>query len=479
MSTTDPGSVSVASSSSAGAAGGSVINVGSLVSQLVAATEAPQQALISSQTQQVTTQISALGTLKGALSTFQASLSALNSPGAFQLETASSSAPAVFTATAGNGAPTGNYNVTVSALATAQQLLSNPVAGGTIGTGTLQLSLGGSSFSVTVDGSNDSLAGLAAAINSASANPGIAATVLQGSDGAHLLLSSAQTGAANTIAVAETDGGGALAALTYGGGNTANYTQEAAAQDAAFSISGVSFTSPGNTVSDAMNGVTLSLLGVSPPSGTPPAATPATLSIANDTATISANIQGFVTAYNTLRGTLASLGGYDSSTNTAGPLMGDAGLQGIQNQIQQALYSVVVTGSSTYNTLASVGITTNKDGTLAVNAGKLSAALNGNFSAVSQLFSSANGVAAALGTDIGGALGANGAITTEGQTLTARDNSLTQQSSQLQTQMAALSASLTQQYSALNSLLSSLQTTSAYLSQAFSTLPLVQGKPSA
>src|ERR1700722_781246 len=89
--------VSIASSSSAAAAGGSVINVSSLVSQLVAATQDPQQALINNQTQAVTTQISALGTLKGSLSTFQSSLAALDTPSAFDTETANSSNSAVFT----------------------------------------------------------------------------------------------------------------------------------------------------------------------------------------------------------------------------------------------------------------------------------------------------------------------------------------------------------------------------------------------
>jgi len=471
--------VSVAGTSSAAAAGGSVINVSSLVSQLVAATEAPQQSLISNQTQQVTTQISALAQLKGALSTFQSSLSALGSPSAFQLETANSSAPGVFTATVSHGAPAGTYNVSVSALASAQQLLSNPVTGSTIGTGTLQLSLGGSSFSVSVDGSDDTLQGLAAAINTASGNPGIAATVLQGASGAYLLLSSSLTGAANTIQVTETDGGNGLAAFTYGAGNTGSYTQEAAAQDAAFSISGVSFTSAGNTVSNAMSGVTLTLLGTSPTSGTPPTPTAATLSIANDTSTISGNIQAFVSAYNTLQGTLTQLGGYNSSTNTAGTMMGDAGLEGIQGQIQHALYSIVNTGSSTYNTLASIGITTNRDGTLSVDGATLSAALNGSFSAVSRLFSGTSGVAASLDTDIASALGPNGSLTAEGNTLASQENSLSEQNSQLQTQMTALQASLTQQYSALDALLSSLQSTSSYLSQQFATLPQVQGKANA
>src|SRR6202034_1560576 len=162
--------VSIASSSSADAAGGSVINVSSLVSQLVAATAAPQQALISTQTQAVSTQISALGTLQGALSTFQSSLSTLDTPTAFQVQTANSTDQTSFTATAGAGAVAGTYNVTVSALAQAPQLLSNAFTGGaaaTVGTGTLALSLGNTSFDVTIDDTDNTLAGIAAAINSA------------------------------------------------------------------------------------------------------------------------------------------------------------------------------------------------------------------------------------------------------------------------------------------------------------------------
>jgi flagellar hook-associated protein 2 len=468
--------VSIASNSSAQAAGGSVIDVSSLVSQLVAATQAPQQAVITAQTQAVTTQISALGTLKSALSTFQSSLDVLDTPTAFQVQNATSSDLTAFTASAGSGAVSGTYNVAVSALAQAQQLLSNPFAGDTaasVGTGTLALSLGGTSFDVTIGASGDSLADIAAAINSASGNPGIAATVLQGTDGAHLVLSSSLSGAANTIQVTETDAGNGLAALTYGTGNAGNYTQQAAAQDAAYTISGVAYTSPSNTVTDALSGVTLNLLG------TTSAGANATLSIANDNATIQGNISSFVSAYNTLVGAIAPLGSYDAATNTAGPMLGNALLTGTTNQIQQALYSVVNTGSPTYNTLASIGITTNADGTLSLNSATLSNALATNFSAVSQLFSGTNGVAAALNTQLTGDLGASGDFASAGSTLTQQENALTTQTNQLNSQMTALSASLTQQYSALNVLLSSLQTTSAYLTQQFATLPLVQGVPEA
>ncbi|MGH8231026.1 MAG: flagellar filament capping protein FliD [Steroidobacteraceae bacterium] len=468
--------VSVAGSSSSAAAGGSVIDVSSLVSELVAATRAPQDAQISAQTQAVTTQISAIGTLKGALSTFQSSLGVLDTPSAFGAQTATSSDQSAFTAGVSSGAVAGTYNVTISALAQAQQLLSQPFAGGSnaaLGAGTLTLSLGGTSFNVAIDAGNDTLAGIAAAINSAAGNPGIGATVLQGSDGAHLVLSSSLTGAANTIQVTETDAGNALAALTYAPGNAGNYTQQAAAQDAAFSISGVAYTSSSNAVTSALNGVTLNLLTTTAAGTTP------TLTISNDTATISANIGNFVSAYNTLITAIGPLASYNATTNTAGPLLGNAIYSGTTNQLQQALHSLVNTGSSTYNSLASIGITTNPDGTLSVNNGTLSNALSTNFGAVSQLFSGSGGVASTLNSDLTSALGSAGAIAATSSTLVSQENALTQQENQLNAQMTALSASLTQQYSALNALLSSLQTTSSYLTQAFANLPTVQGKSNA
>jgi flagellar hook-associated protein 2 len=465
--------VSVASNTSAGAAGGSVIDVASLVSQLVAATQGPQQSLITSKTQAVTAQISSVATLKSALATFQSSLGALDTPSAFGAETATSSDPTAFTAIANSNATLGSYGVTITQLAQAEQLVSKAFTGGssaTVGTGTLQLSLGGSSFSLTIDSSNDTVAGIAAAINAASGNPGVEASVVTGSDGAHLVLSSSLTGKSNTIQVTETDSGTALSSLTYSSSNTGNYTQQTAPQDAAFSIAGVPYVSASNTVTDALSGVTLNLLTTT---------NAGTLSVSTDNTTVEGNIQSLVSAYNTLQGTFSSLGSYDATTNTAGPMMGDALLSSIQSQVRSALYSIVNTGSATYNSLASIGITTNSDGTLSVNGTTLSAALSSDFSAVSQLFSGSSGVAAALNTQINADLASGGSIDSRSQTLVQQENALTQQSNQLQQQMSALSASLTEQYSALNSLLSSLQSTSSYLTQAFASLPQVQGTQTA
>jgi flagellar hook-associated protein 2 len=109
----------------------------------------------------------------------------------------------------------------------------------------------------------------------------------------------------------------------------------------------------------------------------------------------------------------------------------------------------------------------------------LQTALSTNFNAVSQLFSGTNGIAAQLNSQITADLGSSGSISSYGQTLTQQENALTTQSNTLNTQMTALTASLTQQYAALNTLLSSLQSTSAYLTQAFASLPTVQGTPNA
>lgn len=466
--------VSVASSSSAGAAGGSVIDVASLVSQLVAVTKAPQESLISARTQAVTAQISAVGTLKNALATFQSSLSTISTPSAFNTVAASSSDPTAFTATADSSAVLGSYSVDVSQLAQAQQLVSNAFASGSssvVGTGTLKLTLGSSSVSVDIAASGDTLAGIAAAINGASGNPGIQASVVTGTDGAHLVLTSSLTGSTNAIQIAETDGGSGLAGLTYSSGSPGNYRVQTAAQDASISISGVAYTSASNTVTDALSGVTLNLLAAT--------TSTATLSVSTDTSTVESNISAFVTAYNTLQGSLSSLGSYDATTSTAGPMMGDALLSGVQNQVRSTLYSLVDTGSSTYNSLASIGITTNPDGTLSVNAATLSSALTSDFAAVSQLFSGTSGIAGALNTQISANLTAGGPIDSRSKTLIQQESALTQQSTQLDQQMNELTASLTEQYSALNTLLSSLQSTSSYLTQAFASLPQVQGKPAA
>src|SRR5690554_1917884 len=144
-----------------GAVGGSQIDVQGLVSQLIAAERAPMDRQVARESGRVTTQVSAVGTLMGALSTFRSALSSLKTTDVFSTRQAVSGDEAIFTATAGAKAVPGDYQVEVVQLARAQQLSSNAFAEGAaqrIGTGTLELSLGENRFSLAIDDTNATLA---------------------------------------------------------------------------------------------------------------------------------------------------------------------------------------------------------------------------------------------------------------------------------------------------------------------------------
>src|SRR5665213_3492556 len=146
---------------------------------------------------------------------------------------------------------------------------------------------------------------------------------------------------------------------------------------------------------------------------------------------------------------------------------------GIQTQIEQVVHGLVGSATAPDNSLASIGVTTQNDGTLALNSTTLKNALSSNFTGVSQLFSAKNGIGSQLNTQLTAALGNSGAVNSYSKTLVQQNATLTDQATAITNEEAALTASMTQQFSALNTLLSSLQTTSAYLTQAFANLPKV------
>ena len=456
---------SVSSSTNAGTGvGGSVIDVHSLVGQLVAADRAPYDQRIQTATTKVTTQISALGTLKGALSDFQTALDKLKSAGLATVRSATTSQDAGFTATAAGKASPGSYSIEVTKLAQAQQLASGPFIEGptaSVGTGSLTLSMAGNSFTVDIDSAHSTPQDIRDAINDASDNPGIEATLINSTDGSRLVLTASTTGAGSAINVAGT---GALTGLSYSAAAPGTYTVLAPAQDAAVKIAGFPVSSTTNKISDAIDGVTLNLTAASP-------GDPQTLTIANDTKAVASEVQAFVTAYNALETQVARLRSYDATTQTAGPMLGDMLLTGIEGQIRRTLSSAVQGLAGPYQTLSSIGITTQADGTLAVDATKLQTALDADFNTVSNLFSGPDGVATRLDSQISDALGAGGSIDTRGKTLVRQQSDITDQQTKLDARMTKLQQTYLQQFTALDTLLSSLQTTSAYLSQQIANLP--------
>src|SRR5688500_879622 len=296
-----------------GVVGGSQIDVQSLVSQLVAAERKPLDDQVARAASRVTTQISATSALLGALSTFQTSLNNLKTTTAFSARTTSSTDPTILTASATTSAVPGRYDVVVDRLASAHQISSDAFpSGGTqvVGTGSVTVSLGATSFNVNIDATNNTLAGIRDAINVASGNPGVTATLITAADGAHLVLTSSKTGASNPIQVTQSGGDGGLSALEYTNLNQANYTQLRAAQDSRVFVAGTyEATSSTNVIEGVIEGVSLSLVSAAP-------ATTVTIDVSYDKTAAKEKINAFVSAYNTLRSMLTRLGGYDAATKT-------------------------------------------------------------------------------------------------------------------------------------------------------------------
>lgn len=465
MSTTS----SVAASSSQG-----TIDVPSLVSQLMAVERQPITNL-NTEVASYQSQISSLGTIQGLVSSFQSAEQSLGT--ALQGYSAVSS-DAGITASANSTAIGGTYSVAVSTLAQAQSLAAVGQASTTaavnaststgtsttvtfdFGTtnGTTFTSNGSGTKSVTIDSTNNTLQGISNAINAA--NIGVTATIVN--DGSatpyRLVLSSNASGASNSLKITTNGAGnGVDSLLAYDPAGTKNMTQTIAAQDASFTANGIAMTSPSNTVTNAIQGVTLNLNSTTTSS--------ATLTVARDTTGINTAVTNFVSAYNSLYSELQSRSAYGNATTTAGVLAGDGTVRLMMSELQ----GILVTSASggTLVSLAQVGITTQADGTLKFDSTALTSAMSNNFSDVTNLFSSSTGFLTRLDAWSTSTITAGGLIPTH---ITDLNNSITgfnNQISQLNNRMTTLQAYYTTQYSNLNMLLSSMNSTSTFLTQAF------------
>lgn len=452
-----------------GAVGGSTIDVRGLVSQLVAAERGPTQNIINNKEQLTSLRLSALGALKGALSGFQSALEPLRTSGLYDSRSAVSADTDFFTASATASAATGVYDIEVLERASAHQLRSNPYAGGasaTVGTGTLTIATGENSFSVEIDADNNSLSGIAAAINGASTNTGVQATLITGVDGTRLVLTARSTGASSAITVTQTGGDGGLAAIAYDPPTTTNLTQAQAARDARISISGIEATSETNVFADAIEGVTITAKKQAENPGETLA-----LTVSRNTSAVTESVKKFISAYNAMYGEMAKQRAFDPATRTAAPMFGDAMLRSIESQVRNALNNPIAGAAGDFTTLASIGVKTTASGTLQLDEAKFNAAVAADPSVVSRLFGGENGVAERMHALMKSKLADGAEISSRNSTLDNTLKQLDKDKEALDVRMAALQARYLKQFSALDTLLSGLQQTSAYLSQQLANLP--------
>ncbi|HET8706140.1 MAG TPA: flagellar filament capping protein FliD, partial [Pseudomonadales bacterium] len=302
-------------------------------------------------------------------------------------------------------ASVGSYSIGVSTLAQAQKLQSAGMADITsaVGTGKLVIQFGtynssGNTFTanpdkasttITIDSTNNSLAGIRDAINKAGA--GVTASIVNDgtANGYHLVLSSIDTGTKNSMRIAvqgdsvgtDTDATG-LSQLAYDPTATAgagkNLTEGQAAKDAVLNIDGVTVTKSSNTITDAIQGVTLNLKDVT--------TTNISVNVSKDVGAIKSGIQSLVKGYNTFLQAMNSLGGYDSKTKAAGPLQGESVMRTIQNEIRNTLNTRLTGNTRTLRSLSDIGIEFQRDGTLTFNESKLNSAVNDHFDEIPGLF---------------------------------------------------------------------------------------------
>lgn len=382
---------------------GSGLDIKSMVTSLVQAEGASTTKLLDMKEARLSTQISSYGSLQSSLSSFQTSLSSLKNLSSFQQISVSSSDSSTLTATATSNADLASYSLEVKQLAKSQSLVS-PVfalANSTVGTGTLTIKLGTTTFgagnvptgftqngnlgtlTLTIDPTNNTLAGLSNAINAAKA--GVTAAVVTDNSGSRLVLSSTQTGTNSSMEISVTDTGdgnntdaSGLSALAF---NVAasNMTQVQAAQDSTVAINGLDVVSSTNTVNTAIKGLTFNLLQAQP-------GKIITVGVTQNNDNITTAINGFVKSYNDLIKLASPMTAYDASAKKAGPLQGDSTITLALSSLRSKLGSVVSGLNGTVKALADIGITTQRDGTLVLDSTKLTSQLAANHSGVTGLF---------------------------------------------------------------------------------------------
>jgi flagellar hook-associated protein 2 len=450
-----------------------------IVSKLVDLERQPITALQAA-ADKIQTQVSAYGAVQSAVSTFRDAARKVADPTFWNSMSATSSDTSAVTFATSNGAAAGNYSVNVDKLAFAQTVVTKTAtsaATNTIGAGTLSFQTGtwtdgvfggtGTSVDVAID-ATDTLENIRDKVNKA--NAGVTAAIIVDSSGARLAYTSSKTGAANGFRVQANDTGdgvntdnAGLSSLAYDPENGSLGTDLAqGAQDAAVRVNGVSLTSTTNTFSTALTGISFTV-------GKATNGTPASVTVAQDTDTITKAITDFATAYTTLSDLLHADTKYDDSTKTAGPLQGDATAVGILNQFRTALGSGS-TASTVFGTLSAVGLSISTSGGITVDSAKLKTAM-GNLAEVKKLFTASgsgngdDGIAARLRSLGDNLLSFDGTLASRTAGLNKLIQSNQKRQDAMDTRATLYEKRLRAQYSSLDTAMAGLTSQSQYVTQ--------------
>jgi len=431
---------------------GQGIDVSSLVQQIISE-QSGQLTVWQGEQTAFATQDGVLEGMNNNLTNLQTAIAALADPlGALTAQAATSSQPGVVSATAQSSAIAGTHQIVVTNLATSGTLYTDPVAAGADASflssgqtsGDIQLQVGGASGTThdiaITQGSNDTLNTLADSINTQSAanSWGVTASVVSDASGSRLALFSQSSGSNGALAIVNNSN------------TTLNFDAPVGGANAALTIDGVPFSSSNNTVTGAIQGVTLNLVSQSP-------GNPVQLTVGPDTNQITAAVNDFVSAYNTVVSTINTQYVVDPTGATpAPPLEADISLRSLQSSVlTDAAYAIG--GNSGLVNLAAMGINMNNDGTLTVGltpSGQTFAqVLAANPSAVQNFFQNGLGTGFAnnFNTDLTSLTDpTQGPLNVDLTQNNAEQKDLTTTINNFETQLTSEQTHLTQQYSAVN-----------------------------
>ncbi|PTB82281.1 flagellar cap protein FliD [Marinobacter sp. Z-D5-3] len=368
--------------------GSGVLN-SDLVDQLVQAERAPTENRLTQKTEQTQALLSAYGKLRSAVTELRLPMRQLSAPDNLKAFSANSSNEGIGVSVDSTKASRGTYSVEVTSLAGAQALASRDVFADrdatSVGQGTLTLNVGDKTTNLAIDSSNDTLQGLANAINDSDA--GVSAGVIDTGNGFQLVLSADETGTANAVSISvsgdtggtDTDNQGlSRFAFNTGMDTDAGLQETIAASDAVMKINGVEVTRSTNSFENVIDGLTFDITETGS----------STIKVQQDLGAVADRVQGFVDKFNSLQSTIDSLAGFNAEAGVGSLLTGDSTVRSIQNQLRQVLTRVVPgLENSSVRSLADVGITTNfETGGLEFDRAKFEEQLKNNPDDVTALF---------------------------------------------------------------------------------------------
>lgn len=445
---------------------GSGLDVTSLVSQLMSAERAPAESRLGTRESAIKSKLSAFGSLKSAVADFQTVLGKLSASDAFDKRTVTLSQEGVIKVSTDVSSAAGSYSLTVESRAERQKLASAAFAAGAesvVGEGVLVIKAGDQQFSVSIDAAGGTLTGIRDAINNASANPGVTASLVNTQAGTHLVITAAQTGVSNTVTL---EGSGDLAQFSFDPADAGSSTMavQVAASDASIVLDGFTLTSPVNTFSNVVEGLTIDVLKAKPGESID-------LTVGKDGAGSKVLVESFVNAYNTLHSKLSELTAYNATSKSAGLLQSDGLARNLSSALRNEVNTAVAGVDTNFDTLSEFGIKSNaKTGKLEIDSTRLDKILSEGFENVSSLFGGDNGLAARMNESLGRYTKTDGLIQTRTDSLDVQAKDVARQREALELRMERMQARYTAQFTALDSLLAGMQSTSTFLTQQLASL---------